>query len=75
MYACTGNKKDSLNILMFDHCQKIKTNYYGIRDTNAINFQNKLGFAAVHECETVECMQILLECPHINVNLREHRVK
>ena len=83
MYACWMNRKHSLNILMFDHCQKINTpcnntnnlQIISIDHTNIINFQNKFGYAAIHKLNDVECTQILLECPHTNVNLQEHKVK
>ena len=69
MYACRFNKTDSLNILMFYHCQTIN---------KVINFQNKSGDSVIHfaaRYKSVECMEKLLECPYINVNLQEYNVK
>ena len=78
MYACRFNKKDSLKLLMFDRYQKNMTN----KETNNLkivtNHQNKQGQSAIFVAamyNSVECVEWLLRCPHINVNLQTIDVK
>ena len=75
MYACMFDLNDSLNILMFHHCQQ---NNINDNDINAINFQNKFGESAIYTAaryNCLKCMQILLEYSHTNVNLQTFDVK